>query len=651
MTTHRLERPISLIPTAKAEPAEPVWPRKFRRDIEGLRAVAILLVVLYHAGVSQLPGGFVGVDVFFVISGYLITLHLVQEAEQDGRIRFARFYARRARRLLPLGALVLILTVGASWFLTSNLDTNQVAEDAVWTALFAINFRLAASGVDYQANQDPSPLQHYWSLAVEEQFYLLWPAILAILLFAAFKLRASGRVSLSVVGFGIAVLFAASLWFSIVKTQTQAVSAFFLPTTRAWELALGGLVAVSAGWLARRRAIQNGVMAALGLAMIGVAAALFTEEAPFPGSWALVPAVGSAMVIAGGLGAAHAVERGILGLGPMQLIGRLSYGWYLWHWPILVLAAVVWEKQPTLEQGLVLAAISLWLAACSYIAVENPFRTMPVVAGRPRNGLFVGLSCVGLSLVVAVAALYATTTTRGSGTAAEVSGVALIPAVVGAARGGGEVPGNLKPTLDGADKDIPSLHTPGGDACHAGLLSAELGGDCVVGGTDAGTKTVIVTGDSHAFQWLPTLEVIAKEQNWRLINLTKSACPLYTFTLVNAQLERDYQECYDWRDRVFERIVAEQPDMVVTSAAVFSPKGDSFTARWGKGVTSTVEQLKGTGAAVVVLEDTPFPAPTFPNVWRRTWRASVSATWGCNDPRAIQPDGRSPRTPPVPPAP
>ena len=609
-------------------------PGRFRKDIEGLRAIAVLLVVLFHAGVSQLSGGYVGVDVFFVISGFLITQHLLGEADSFGRIRFARFYARRARRLLPLGSLVIILTVGATWFLTSALDTHQVSLEAIWTSLFGINIYLAANGVDYQANQDPSPLNHFWSLSVEEQFYLVWPAFIVLLLLAARKFGASPRTSRLVAGVGIALLLCASLTYSVIEMRSAATAAYFLPTSRAWELALGGMVAVAAGWLSRRRAVGNGFVALLGLAMIGYSALVFSESTHFPGAWALIPAGGSALVIASGLRGPHPVERRFLALPPMQAIGRLSYGWYLWHWPLLVLAAVVLGEELTLSQGIMLVLIAFWLAICSYIALENPLRSMPAIVRRPRNGLLLGATCIALSLVVAGTAWIATSSVRATGAAAEpVGDAAQIPTLVRSTAPTGAVPGNLAPTLEAAGRDIPHLDAADGQSCHATLESSEISSDgsgtCVAGGTEAGTRTVVLTGDSHAFQWLPALQVIASENNWRLVNLTKAACPLYDFALESAQLKRDYTECYLWRADVLDRIRAERPAMIITSAAIFSDREGDFSERWDSGVSATLAELRQTGAAVVELDDTPFPRKDIPKCLAKNLKAADE----CNLPR------------------
>lgn len=591
--------------------------RRFRPDIEGLRAVAVLIVVLFHAGVPAITGGFVGVDVFFVISGFLITGHLLGELQTRGRVRFAAFYARRARRLLPLGSTVLVATVLVYAVVTSTLETRSLAIDGLWTALFAMNVNLARTGVDYQANQDPSALNHYWSLGVEEQFYLVWPAMLfvAYLLLRRFTRSTKGQAIATFVVIG--AVAAISFVYTLDQMVVAPSQSYFLLPTRAWELAVGGLVAAAAPWLARLPFLQNGVLAFLGLVAIGLAAFTYTETTVFPGTAALLPVLGSAAVIAGGFTGHHVVERGFLGLRPMQAIGRWSYGWYLWHWPPLVLFAMLLDRSLTPTEGLLLAALTLAVAMVTYTAVEVPFRSGLVFTKRARNGLLVGAACIGLSVAVMVSVLQSLGSTTGDPTeqaaAVQVSSGSVDVASFGAT---GPVPGNLQPTLDDAAKDAPDLRAADGQSCHARIVSAELSSDgtgsCVAGGTEAGTRTVMLVGDSHAHQWLPAMQQIASTENWKLINLTKAACPLYDVQLVNNQLDRDYTECYEWRTKVWEQIRTTRPAMVVVSAAIFSERKGDFTSRWSAGVASTLAELRATGTTVVVLSDTPFPRKDMP---------------------------------------
>ncbi|MBM9475524.1 acyltransferase [Nakamurella flavida] len=595
----------------------PTTTRRFRADIEGLRAVAVLLVVLFHAGVTQLPGGFVGVDVFFVISGYLITGHLLDELTRHGRISFARFYARRARRLLPVACVVVMATVALYALTTSALQTRQISVDALWTLGFAMNLRLAITGVDYQADQDPSPFTHYWSLAVEEQFYLVVPLLLlGAYLLAARVVRTERGRRLAMV-LALTAVAAVSFTWTLGQMRTAPAQSYFLLPTRAWELAVGGVVAAATPWLVRLRWLSTGALALLGLAAIGAAAVLYSASTGFPGAPALLPVLGAAAVIAGGLGAPHVVQRFFLGLRPMQTLGRLSYGWYLWHWGPLVLCATLLERDLTPGEGLTLAGLTLVLAALTSVLVETPFRTGVTFARSSGNGLLVGVFFLVISVTATLTVLRTSDAVTGdpgvradqvaiADGAVDVSGFAVV----------GPVPGNLQPPLDRAGKDAPDLAAADGQSCHARIVSAELSedgtGSCVAGGTEAGSRTVMLVGDSHAHQWLPALQELAAADDWRLINLTKGACPLYDVTLVNNQLGRDYTECYAWREKVWARIDAERPDLIVTSAAIFSEREGDFTERWSAGVHSTLTRLRATGADVVTIADTPFPRRNIP---------------------------------------
>lgn len=596
-------------------PVAPAGLRKFRPDIEGLRAIAVLLVVLYHAGVPLLPGGYVGVDIFFVISGFLITTHLLPGLRDGRPVALGAFYARRVRRLLPAASLVVIVTVVATWALLSVLQARQVGIDAIWTALFAMNINLALTGVDYQANQDPSPLQHFWSLAVEEQYYLLWPVLLTLIAVAAARSR---RISPTAAITGaVVVLVVGSLAYSVYLTGAEPTYAYFLTTTRAWELGVGGLVAVTAGWLAGRRWLQSGWVAALGLALMAGSALTYTEQTAFPGWTAAVPVAGAALVIVSGMNRANRVERHVLNHSPVQAIGRLSYGWYLWHWPVLIIAEMFLQRNLRLFESLALVGIALWLAMCSYIAVEVPVRSLPALVGSTRQSLKLGAVLVLSVLLVAGSATWIAPRMMGLGAqASEVTDSAELIAAVVAGQSTDAIPANLNPDLTVAADDKPDLNAADGISCMVGLLtddvSSEPGGDCVAGGTEDGRTTVVLTGDSHAYHWIPALRQIAIERNWRLVSMTKSGCPLYDVTMVNTQLKREYTECTTWREKVYERIEAEQPAMVITSGAIFSERDQDFADRWVQGVDTTVRRLDGLGVQPVVIEDVPYPRKDMP---------------------------------------
>ncbi|GAA2007141.1 acyltransferase [Nakamurella flavida] len=593
--------------------------RRFRPDVEGLRAVAVLLVVLFHAGVPALRGGYVGVDVFLVISGYLITGHLLvgllAGSGTEQRFSLAAFYARRIRRLLPAAALVVVVTVIATWASLSALQARQVGVDALWATFFGMNVHLALTGVDYQANQDPSPLQHFWSLAVEEQFYLGWPlALLAAVAVARRTGRVSPRAAVALVA---GLVLVGALAYSVHLTVAEPTPAYFLTPTRAWELAAGALLAVAAPRLAGIRWLRTTPVAWAGLALVLLAATRFTPATPFPGYAAALPVAGTVLLLTAGLTRRTGLERRLLGRAPLQALGRLSYGWYLWHWPVLVLAALVAGRDLRLPEALALCAVALWMALCTSIALENPLRSMPSLVASTTRTLRLGAVLVLVTALVAAAAAVVAPRLMGVGVqAAAITDSAQLDAAVLAGQRTDAVPADLTPGLVEAADDKPALDADDGISCMVGLLTAELsadpGGSCVAGGTADGTTTVVVAGDSHAYQWIPALREIAGQRNWRLISLTKSGCPLYDVVMVNTQLKREYTECTQWREKVFERIADLRPAMVITSAAVFSEREGDFTARWTTGVTTTMERLRTLGTRPVVLADVPYPRRDVP---------------------------------------
>ena len=322
--------------------SRPVPTLRHRDDIQGLRAIAVLTVIASHAGVPFVPGGFVGVDVFFVISGFLISQLLFREVEKSGRVSIPGFYARRARRILPAATLVTIATLVASAIWLSAIGLVEVVKDSLWAVFFAANIHFAAVGTDYfAAEEPPSPLQHYWSLSVEEQFYLVWPALLLVLVLVARRRALPKRL---VFGVLLAVTVASFVW-SVVSTSSDPLAAYFSTPARAFELGLGALIALVASEVAARwSALVRGLVCGGGLALIAVACVFYGDETPFPGWAAAVPVVGSALVLlAGAGGTAHegAVQPlpiRALGVLPMRTVGDWSYSLYLWHWPVLIIA-------------------------------------------------------------------------------------------------------------------------------------------------------------------------------------------------------------------------------------------------------------------------------------------------------------------------
>ncbi|GGN62931.1 acyltransferase [Actinoplanes lobatus] len=583
---------------------------RFRPDIEGLRAVAVTLVVLSHAGAGRFAGGYVGVDVFFVISGFLITTLLLAEQTRAGRISLRRFYARRALRLLPVATVVVLSTVAGAWFLLPATRFHEITVDALYSTFYGINWRLAGQGVDYMAAAaEPSPLQHLWSLAVEEQFYLVWPLLILIT-------ARSRRLLVA----ALSVLVAGSLTLSVWQTGESAPWAYFGSHTRAWELGAGALVAVGS---ARLATLPRGLAAALswvGLAAVGAAALTFTEETSFPGYAALLPVLGTAVVIAAGLRGTRWGAGSLLGLRPLREIGKLSYGWYLWHWPILIIGAVAWPEHPY-----PLAAGSLLLALVTYHLVENPLRSHPRLRARARTGLLAGLVFSLLTVTVAaVGGRFTPAIPYGPpavGLAAELSAAtdpqARLSELIDASAHETRMPSNLTPPVT-SPRQEPAHDA---DGCHVDFLDTEVR-PCVYG-DQAAKRTVFLIGDSRAGHWFAAVDNAARNQHWRLVALTKSACQIPQVLVYNVVLKRPYTECVQWRDAVFARIARERPQMVVVasndldngsfydeSGTLIPTGGRADDVRWAQRWEQSFRRLAGIPA--VLLQDTPWPAGIAP---------------------------------------
>jgi len=368
--------------------------RRFRPDVEGMRAVAVALVVLFHAGVPRITGGFVGVDVFFVISGFVITGLLLRERSTTGHNGLLSFYGRRSRRILPAATLVIIATVLASYHWLGFLVGNSTAGDGRTASLFFANFHFIATGTNYLASQaPPSALQNYWSLSVEEQFYVLYPTIfiVALMLWPT----VSARLKLAVV---LMASIAASLAWSIHETAHNATAAYFSPFTRAWELALGGLVAVGSIQLAKLPKPAASVITWAGIAGILVAAFGFNASTPYPGSAVILPVVSTALVIAGGTANPRFGAEALIGLRPFQWIGKISYSLYLVHWPILIIAEQYAGHPLSLKDNLLWVVLAVAISVASYLLIENPIRHWKFLTRSGIRSVALGAILIAISI-------------------------------------------------------------------------------------------------------------------------------------------------------------------------------------------------------------------------------------------------------------
>ncbi|SDI92392.1 Peptidoglycan/LPS O-acetylase OafA/YrhL, contains acyltransferase and SGNH-hydrolase domains [Frankineae bacterium MT45] len=601
--TQILERPSPFVPAPPiaSKPQTPV--RKFRPDIEGIRALAVLSVVLYHAHLFGIRGGFVGVDVFFVISGFLITRQLVTAVGARGLRSLPDFYIRRIKRLLPASAAVVLATLLVARFWAPALQVRSIATDAIYTTFYGMNYRLAVSGTQYLHQTDaPSPLQHFWSLAVEEQFYIFWPILIVAVTLIGRRFKGA------LLTVALLAITAISFHFSVTVTRSNAPWAYFSLHTRAWELALGALVAVSATQLARIPAKIGELAAWSGLIAVIASAFVYSDATPYPGSAAALPVVGTAVLIAAGCGRRRRAER-ILAEPLMQCFGKVSYSWYLWHWPMLMLAPAVLGHNLTAEQRLIVVLASLAMAVASFFLIENPARLLPLSNARWFvSGLAISATialCGGIVLnflpqltgtgaaVTIVQADSASPQVTAQMKAAVVAGLATTNA-----------PSNLTPQPAQAAADTPPSSRNG---CHADFLVVTQGA-CVFG-DPAGTHVAVLFGDSHMEQWLPAFANAGAHSGWKIINWTKAACPPAQLSVYAPTLNRAYTECDTWRAATLKRIAALKPDQIFMSQSENVVSSKVSPSDFANATVKTLDQLKASvpGAKVNFLNDVPVP--------------------------------------------
>ena len=588
--------------------AKPVGSGKkagFRPDIQGIRAVAVVLVLLNHAQLPFVTGGYIGVDVFYVLSGFLITGLVVREIGREGRLSIRDFYARRAKRILPLAATVLVFVGVVSLFVYGTVRQVDVGGDILAAALFVINWLFIAQGIDYFAVEEGlvSPLQHYWTLAVEEQFYVVWPWLL--MLSGAIAVKAKRNLKPIMLGLVVPVALA-SLVYGLLYTESDPNNAFFSTFARGWELAFGAILAIVLPKVVRLPKGVTTALAVTGLAVILGTAYLMTESDPFPGWRALLPVLATvALLVAGASTTPNLVAR-LFSTAPFQYVGKISYSMYVWHWPCVVFAVVIWGD---LSPGwLALATlVSVIPAAISHKLIEEPIHHSKILSLRPNRALAVG----GVCIVAGV----------GVGLALSTDRVQIEVLPEGKARGArvlntGEFP--IQGKVDAIRPDPLEANDDKGQAYDDGCLvlsSTVDSPECVYGDPDSDT-TVVLFGDSHALQYAPALAPIAEEKGWRLVVLTRGNC-----TPADVDIG---SYCNEWRSNTVDRIInQENPDMIIIATSttgeldmitedgeeLFAPDSLPFHE---EGMIRTINELKKTGATMVMMGDQ-IQAPTLPD--------------------------------------
>ena len=593
-----------------------------RADIQALRAVAVLAVVLFHLWPNRLTGGYVGVDVFFVISGFLITSHIVRDVE-TGRFSVTTFWARRMLRLLPASLLVLAVTAVLVWMLAPMQHWEQWFREIAASGLYVENWILAGDAVDYLAEENvASPVQHYWSLSAEEQFYLVWPLLIGLSLLVARRLRRSasqGQVGRPaswrpVAAGALALVVVASLVTSVVWTGADQAYAYFITPTRAWEFGAGALLAFVPALGAARttagRAALAGVVAWAGLALIAVSAIAFTGDTSFPGAWAALPVLGTVLVIW-----ARASDRfttWLAGLAPVQFLGDVSYAVYLWHWSLVVLVPYATGHDLRTLDKLAILAATIVLAWATRRWIEKPVlqyrnRIKPwatFISAAVVTALIVGVALAGVHAareevraeLAAVAAL----------TSAECFGAAARPPS-GVPCTNPDLADIAVPAPEAARSDVPGRSQDG--CAGTGKTDAEPA-SCSVAAPGDPVRVALI-GDSHAGHYSGMLRKVAKKNGWELESYTKGACPFSDARRVQDTALR--AECVTWIEQTKTMLADGDYDLVVTSqkngVEWEPPQGTSAEEYAEGGLVSLWSWLADQGVRVAAVADSPRPRP------------------------------------------
>ena len=535
-------------------------------QIQGLRALAAILVTLFHA--RLVPGGFIGVDIFYVISGYLITGLILREIEKTGTLDLKSFYQRRIKRLLPTSVFVLFVTAIFAWILFPPITRDSLGRDLFAAAAYISNYLFAWWQNDYQnLNATPSPFIHYWSLAVEEQFYLVWP------IFILFLARYGKRVILG----GIAVTTFLSLIFSIYLTQAAPIWAFYSLPTRAWELGFGALLLFIPDFKKKMR-----ILPWSGFLGIAISALNFNENTAFPGKNALLPVLATTVLMAT-IKYWPPLFDDLANSGISQWLGAISYPLYLWHWPALVLPSSALGRPLRIYERFLCIVLTVVLAHLTSKYVEDPLRHKKLRTATVYKGAVITTALSLIAGIVIASSASSIITTKGAASYKfDLVKVMEKPAVYG-------------------------------DGCHVNYGETKSG-YCTYGNKNSST-TIVLYGDSHAAQWFPALEKLANERGFKLVSLTKSACPAVDSKRPD-QGAFKMVHCTKWRQNSIARIAKIKPMAVITSSFQYFTPANTKVSRsqwWSDGQRKLLKDLQGSTAHLIYISDTPRPLRDIPN--------------------------------------
>jgi peptidoglycan/LPS O-acetylase OafA/YrhL len=601
--------------------------RKFRPDIEILRAFAVISVVIAHSKIT-LASGFIGVDVFFVISGFLITKHLFDEIQNTGTISLSSFYSRRILRIFPASMLVLVLTLIGSIFFLSPLQIINYCWDAFYSGISAVNYRFAITGTDYfQATSTQSPFQHFWSLAVEEQFYLVWPFIL--ILISKLVIRKKSQKDLNLINnesdpsdilhiqknhfknfdlFGLVVtcflivVICSSLYLSYSITMQSQPWAYFSIHTRAWQMAIGSILAFNLQFLSRINTRTASILSWVGFGGLIASLALISEATVYPGLWAILPTVSTAIIIASGTNFNKNSFEWVFDNKVIRFIGKISYSLYLIHWPVFVFVFYNKGDSINIRDQIAAIQISIMLSVASLYLVENPIRFNQYLKKNyletAKIGIFLIMFVTTLSLGIQFLQNQIINGNVISVNANTISENQLNQKIKSAL--------DIKELPQDLQKPVDKVAIETGSGCIAieVIKTPQNGPKCRLGDKNS-KKTIVILGDSHANQWVDALDLVAQQNNYLLLPFTKAGCSMTDIKHFNPILKRDYTECYLFRKAVLEEIQNINPDITITSELTYQESNN-------ENYTKFLQKLTSISQKVIRLEDTPKPTKNIP---------------------------------------